>query len=137
MIKRLEQIAALVVAAGLALVSYWLFFSWAQGGGVHRRQKPSSSSALPQLPLRTATVASTVASKPSAGFDQPLLGRTVVNGVDVLPHVFHRDGQIQVSAELDDPSEGTSRILEGLTEEGLGELGIFTDLGVERGGVGG
>lgn len=33
MIKRLEQVAALVVAAGLAIVSYWLFFSWAQGGG--------------------------------------------------------------------------------------------------------
>jgi hypothetical protein len=33
MLKRLEQIAALIVAAGLALVSYWLFFSWAQGGG--------------------------------------------------------------------------------------------------------
>ena len=33
MINRLEQVAALVVAAGLALVSYWLFFSWAQGGG--------------------------------------------------------------------------------------------------------
>ncbi|MFM9099850.1 MAG: hypothetical protein ACKOPS_00375, partial [Cyanobium sp.] len=32
MIKRLEQVAALVVAAGLAIVSYWLFFSWAQGG---------------------------------------------------------------------------------------------------------
>ncbi|MCT0199746.1 hypothetical protein KQ313_08660 [Synechococcus sp. CS-1325] len=31
MVKRLEQVAALVVAAGLALVSYWLFFSWAQG----------------------------------------------------------------------------------------------------------
>ncbi|MEA5472898.1 hypothetical protein VB716_01505 [Synechococcus sp. CCY9201] len=35
--KRLEQVAALVVAAGLAIVSYWLFFSWAQGGGAHRR----------------------------------------------------------------------------------------------------
>lgn len=32
MVKRLEQVAALVVAAGLALVSYWLFFSWSQGG---------------------------------------------------------------------------------------------------------
>lgn len=31
--RRLEQVAALVVAAGLAIVSYWLFFSWAQGGG--------------------------------------------------------------------------------------------------------
>jgi len=27
MVKRLEQVAALVVAAGLAIVSYWLFFS--------------------------------------------------------------------------------------------------------------
>ena len=39
MIKRLEQVAALVVAAGLAIVSYWLFFSWAQGGGGARRQR--------------------------------------------------------------------------------------------------
>ena len=32
MIKRLEKVTARVVAAGLAIVSYWLFFSWAQGG---------------------------------------------------------------------------------------------------------
>ena len=38
--RRLEQVAALVVAAGLAIVSYWLFFSWAQGGG--KRPMPSS-----------------------------------------------------------------------------------------------
>jgi len=31
--RRLEQVTALVVAAGLAIVSYWLFFSWADGGG--------------------------------------------------------------------------------------------------------
>jgi len=37
MIRRLEQVAALVVAAGLALVSYWLFFSWARGGGAGER----------------------------------------------------------------------------------------------------
>jgi len=43
MIKRLEQVAALVVAAGLAIVSYWLFFSWAQGGGVDRRHRPERS----------------------------------------------------------------------------------------------
>jgi len=43
MIKRLEQVAALVVAAGLAIVSYWLFFSWAQGGGVDRRHRPDRS----------------------------------------------------------------------------------------------
>ena len=30
---KLEQLAALVVAAGLAIVSYVLFFSWAGGGG--------------------------------------------------------------------------------------------------------
>jgi hypothetical protein len=36
--RRLEQVAALVVAAGLALVSYWLFFSWAGGGGSRDRQ---------------------------------------------------------------------------------------------------
>jgi hypothetical protein len=49
MIKRLEQVAALVVAAGLALVSYWLFFSWAQGGGSDRRppRQPREQGALP------------------------------------------------------------------------------------------
>ena len=36
---KLEQLAALVVAAGLAIVSYLLFFSWAGGGGYARRQR--------------------------------------------------------------------------------------------------
>ena len=36
---KLEQLAALVVAAGLAIVSYVLFFSWAGGGGYERRQR--------------------------------------------------------------------------------------------------
>jgi hypothetical protein len=36
MLRRLEQVTALVVAAGLAIVSYWLFFSWAQGGSSPR-----------------------------------------------------------------------------------------------------
>jgi hypothetical protein len=40
MVKRLEQVAALVVAAGLAIVSYWLFFSWAKHGGDRRLQPP-------------------------------------------------------------------------------------------------
>ena len=48
--RRLEQVAALVVAAGLALVSYWLFFSWAGGGGSRDRlpvpASPSHSSQL-------------------------------------------------------------------------------------------
>ena len=36
---KLEQLAALVVAAGLAIVSYVLFFSWAGGGGYEHRQR--------------------------------------------------------------------------------------------------
>jgi hypothetical protein len=46
MIRRLEQVAALVVAAGLALVSYWLFFSWARGGGAEHRLPRRSQSSL-------------------------------------------------------------------------------------------
>jgi len=36
MLKRLEAVMALVVTAGLAVVSYWLFFRWAPGGGSQR-----------------------------------------------------------------------------------------------------
>ncbi|WP_413323743.1 hypothetical protein [Synechococcus sp. MIT S9503] len=43
LMRRLEQVAALVVAAGLALVSYWLFFSWAGGGGSRDRQPVQDS----------------------------------------------------------------------------------------------
>jgi hypothetical protein len=132
MIKRLEQLAALVVAAGLALVSYWLFFSWAQGGGVHRRQKPSSSSGAPHPTGMAAPL-----SKPPAGFDQPLLRGAVVHSLDVLPHLLHRHDQTMASADLHNPVEGSARILERLAEEGLGEFVVFADLGVERGGIGG
>ena len=44
MLKRLEAVMALVVTAGLAVVSYWLFFSWARGGD--SRRQPQT-----QLPL--------------------------------------------------------------------------------------
>jgi hypothetical protein len=37
-VLKLEQFVALVVAAGLAIVSYMLFFSWAGGGGYEPRQ---------------------------------------------------------------------------------------------------
>jgi hypothetical protein len=47
MVKRLEQVAALVVAAGLALVSYWLFFSWSQGGRSDRLA-PRSLTPMPE-----------------------------------------------------------------------------------------
>ena len=43
---KLEQLAALVVAAGLAIVSYLLFFSWAGGGGYERRQQPADQAGL-------------------------------------------------------------------------------------------
>ncbi len=35
---RLEQITALVLAAGLAIPSYWFFWSLAGGGGYDRRE---------------------------------------------------------------------------------------------------
>ncbi len=35
---RLEQITALVLAAGLAIPSYWFFWSMAGGGGYEKRE---------------------------------------------------------------------------------------------------
>jgi hypothetical protein len=43
---KLEQLAAVVVAAGLAIVSYMLFFSVAGGGGYERRDPASDQAAL-------------------------------------------------------------------------------------------
>ncbi len=37
---RLEQISALVLAAALAIPSYWFFWSLAGGGGYDRRATP-------------------------------------------------------------------------------------------------
>jgi len=37
---RLEQITALVLAAALAIPSYWFFWTMAGGGGYERRGKP-------------------------------------------------------------------------------------------------
>jgi hypothetical protein len=70
MIKRLEQVAALVVAAGLAIVSYWLFFSWAGGSD---RRRPGRS-ALPQGEQQRTIRPSETA----AGLHHPLLGGPVV-----------------------------------------------------------
>ena len=36
---RLEQITALILAAGLAIPSYWFFWTLAGGGGYDRRGK--------------------------------------------------------------------------------------------------
>jgi hypothetical protein len=46
MVKRLEQVAAVVIAAGLAIVSYWLFFSWAK-----RDHSQPRGTRLPAPPL--------------------------------------------------------------------------------------
>ena len=37
---RLEQITALVLAAALAIPSYWFFWTMAGGGGYEKRTKP-------------------------------------------------------------------------------------------------
>ena len=98
MVKRLEQVAALVVAAGLAIVSYWLFFSWmgadrrpraigiagrqASGGGVRRIaqypgplsstsrvSRPAGSVSCSRTPLGSASCAAGAA--PDAGAAGP------------------------------------------------------------------
>lgn len=55
MVKRLEQVAAVVIAAGLAIVSYWLFFSWAKRDDSQPRGAPVPAPALnqpnPQRPV--------------------------------------------------------------------------------------
>lgn len=94
MIRRLEQVAALVVAAGLALVSYWLFFSWAQGGGADQRQRRS------QAPPRSRV------SQAAAGLEQPLLAGRIVEGGHVGPHLLPVHGQVQLLAQGHDPVEG-------------------------------
>jgi hypothetical protein len=88
MIKRLEQVAALVVAAGLAIVSYWLFFSWAGGGGNNR---PDASKSR---------------SEASAGLQQPLLAGRIVEAGDVSLHLVAVHRQAQLPAQGHDPLEG-------------------------------
>ena len=39
--KRIEQIVAIFIAAGLAIPSYWFFWTLAGGGGYDKRAKPS------------------------------------------------------------------------------------------------
>jgi hypothetical protein len=87
MIKRLEQVAALVVAAGLAIVSYWLFFSWAQGGGSQRRDPPNRSQAAPRL-------------------EQPLLAGRIVERSDVVAHLVGAHRQVVVVAQGHDAGQG-------------------------------
>ncbi len=95
MIKRLEQVAALVVAAGLAIVSYWLFFSWAQGGGSDQRQRRSLL-LPPQAPL----------SEAAAGLEQPLFAGRIIEGGHMGSHLLPVHRQVELLAEGHDVVEG-------------------------------
>ena len=108
MMKRLEQLTALVVAAGLALVSYWLFFSWAGGGGVHRRQRtlPAPSSQQQRLNLN-----SPMRSEAPPGLEDPLFSGTVVQAGDVVLHILGSHHQPLFRADLHDPAKGAAGIL--------------------------
>ena len=46
---RIEQVAALILAAGLAIPSYWFFWTLAGGGGYDRRT-------MPEIPLVEKTL---------------------------------------------------------------------------------
>ncbi|HGY5535439.1 MAG: hypothetical protein AB8A40_04430 [Prochlorococcus sp.] len=48
---KLEQITALLLAAGLAIPSYWFFWSLAGGGGYDRRGIEKSPPAQVERPL--------------------------------------------------------------------------------------
>ena len=41
--KRLEQIVVIFLAAGLAIPSYWFFWTLAGGGGYEKRIKPMTN----------------------------------------------------------------------------------------------
>jgi len=56
--KRLEQIVAIFIAAGLSIPSYWFFWTLAGGGGYDKR-----------LPVKEENPANI--SKPPPDFDKP------------------------------------------------------------------
>ena len=41
--KRIEQIVVIFIAAGLAIPSYWFFWTLAGGGGYNERLKPMTN----------------------------------------------------------------------------------------------
>tara|TARA_B100000212_G_scaffold69443_1_gene48650 strand:+ start:94 stop:270 length:177 start_codon:yes stop_codon:yes gene_type:complete len=57
--KRVEQIVAIFIAAGLSIPSYWFFWTLAGGGGYNRRVKPN----IQEYPQKI--------SKPSSNFNKP------------------------------------------------------------------
>ena len=79
---KLEQLAAVVVAAGLAIVSYWLFFSWAGGGGYERRDRSSQHSSARCSEL----------SEASACLDDPVTSLGVIEAGEVGFDLLRRHG---------------------------------------------
>ena len=57
--KRLEQIVAIFIAAGLAIPSYWFFWTLAGGGGYERRVRPAEE------------INSSKILEPSSNFNKP------------------------------------------------------------------
>jgi len=57
--KRIEQIVAIFIAAGLSIPSYWFFWTLAGGGGYEKRVKPIIEENSPKI------------SKPSSNFNKP------------------------------------------------------------------
>tara|TARA_Y100001978_G_scaffold119484_1_gene106470 strand:- start:61 stop:237 length:177 start_codon:yes stop_codon:yes gene_type:complete len=47
--KRLEQIVAIFIAAGLSIPSYWFFWTLAGGGGYEKRVKPTIEENSPKV----------------------------------------------------------------------------------------
>ena len=108
MIKRLEQVAALVVAAGLAIVSYWLFFSWAQGNGVNRPGGRGERSERPgDAPCLLPLVWVRARSEAPPGLEQPLLAGRVVQGRHMGAHLLPAHGQAELLAEGHNAIQGT------------------------------
>ena len=61
---RLEQIAALVLSAALAIPSYWFFWTMAGGGGYERRGIKEENQDSLEIPYKF-----TNKSKPTSSFD--------------------------------------------------------------------
>ena len=49
--KRIEQIVVIFIAAGLAIPSYWFFWTLAGGGGYNKRTKPITNQNPPPSSL--------------------------------------------------------------------------------------
>jgi len=47
--KRIEQIVAIFIAAGLSIPSYWFFWTLAGGGGYEKRVKPNIEKNSPEI----------------------------------------------------------------------------------------